>query len=220
MLNTALIISTLLLVIFSFALGVFSLYTNPKSRVVQLWFLMSMAVGVWSLGYLVMLLSTVEVEVILYSRLLHVGATFIPIFFCHFVLTFLFKAQEKKIFLAVGYLLAIIFTVLSLWGSYLVSGASPKVGIDWWYDAGSFYPIFLIFFWFYALAAIYFLFKAYRERGGVLKKKTFYILLAAIIGFVGGGTSFLPATLGIFPWGHFITWLYPVIITYGIFIKD
>lgn len=221
MLNTALIISTLLLVIFSFGLGIFSLYTNPKSRVVQLWFFMSMAIGIWSLALYFLMTSQGQELGILASKFIHLGAAFIPVFFLHFVLVFLFRpiTGKAKLLLIVGYILAVVFGILSF-TRFIVLGSVGQFGFSQWVSAGSLYPFFLMYFWFYFLVSVYFLYQGYINNGGARKKQIFYILLAALIGFIGGGTNFLPQTVEIYPYGHFLTWLYPALITYGIFIKD
>lgn len=209
MLNQLLIASIFLLAVFSFLLGIFSLLKNPKSFTVRLWFLMSMAVGVWSGSFLLMLLSQTEQEGIFYSKLLYVGTSFIPIFFYHFVLSFLRKVDNKnKIFLIVGYILAIIFAILSL-NKEIIIGASPKMGFLFWLDPGRLHPLLLVYFWIYASVTFYFLYQGYRQSDGVIKRKIFYMLIATIVGFGGGGTSFLPHTLGIYSFGDFVAWLYP-----------
>ncbi len=177
---------------------------------------MNMAVAIWSTGVLLVLVGATAREAEIYSNFLHLGASFIPIFFCHFVLAFLYRDKQKKNFLIIGYILAFIFGALSF-TKYIVAGGAPKSYLPMWLEAGSLYPLLLIYFWFYALAAVYFLLQGYRRSDAVMKRKIFFVLIAAILGFGGGGTNFLPQTVGIYPWGHFLTWLYPIIITYGIF---
>lgn len=219
MLNQLFTVATFLLVVLSFSMGFFSLGRNSKSFVVKMWFGMNMAVGLWSAGLLLVLFSETPEKALVYSRILHVGAAFIPIFFCHFVLAFLYRARQMRTFLIIGYVLAMILAGLSLTDWIVIRTASVSY-FHIWLVAGPAYPLLLAYFWFYVLATIYFLIQGYRRSDGVMKRKTFYILIAAIIGFVGGGTNFLPQTVGIYPYGHFLTWLYPLLITYGIFFDE
>lgn len=221
MVNQLLIASVFLFTVSSIVLGIFSILKNPKAFTVRLWFLMSVVIGIWSLGLLALLLAQTEETGIFYAKFLHAGASFIPIFFLHFVLSFLNKLNNKnqKWLLIAGYLLAVIFAVLSL-TKEIIAGAPPKVGFPVWVEAGRLYPLLLLYFWFYVLAGIYFLYQGYRRSDGVMKRKTFFILIATIIGFGGGGTNFLPQTLGIYPFGNFFAWLYPILITYGIFVDE
>jgi len=224
MLNFLLLVTTILLAILSFALGIFSLWRNPKSKVVRLWFLMSMAVGVWSSGLILLFVATFHnlsgATLLLYSRILHIGAAFIPIIFCHFVLVLTYQnSKRNKLLVAAGYAVALILAGLSF-TKYIIPSVGPRSVFDLWPISGQLYWIFVLCFWVYSLLAIYFLFQGYRRSDGVLKKKIFYILIAALIGFLGGGTCYLPQTLNIYPFGQFFTWLYPILITYGIFVDE
>jgi len=218
-LNILLISSIFLAALLSFVLGIFSLIKNSRSKVVKLWFLTSTAVGFWSAALWLVLIANNRAEGILFSQLLHAVAVFIPIFFCHFVLTFLHKDGQKKLFLTIGYVLAVIFAIFSF-SELIIPDVSEKFGFSHWADAGSLYPLLLIYFWFYVLASIIFLYQGHKRADGINKKKIFYILLAAVIGFIAGGTSYLPQTVGIYAFGDFFVWLYPVLITYGIFVDE
>ena len=221
MLNSLFILASILFVIFSFGVGIFSLAKNPKSRVVKVWFLTSMAIGLWGIGLLLLLVSKTEQQAFLYSKLLHIGAAFIPIFFCHFILIFLYQEQKRKTFLILGYILATVFTVLTFTGSLMVSKVvSDAFGFNFWFEVGSLYFVFITYFSLYAISAIYFLTKGYKQNDGIRRRQIFFLLIATIVGFGGGMSNFLPQTAGIYPFGHFVAWLYPLFITYGIFIDE
>ena len=182
-----------------------------------------MAIFFWSFFLFLVIWGNVygqitDSRVILYSKLLHFAAAFIPIFFFHFVLAFLYKDKNNKLVIRLGYGLAVIFGILSL-TKFIVLGSAAKIGFNHWIDVGSLYAGFVAYFWIYVLASIYFLFRGYKNSDGITRKKTGYILAAVLISFIGGGMSFLPQTLNIYPYGNFVAWLYPVLITYGIFIK-
>ena len=219
-LNFLLKASVLLLAILSVALGIASVVINPRSRAAQLWCLLSVSIGIWSSGLLLLMFAKIETQGIFYSELLHLGAAFIPVLFLHFVLRFTYDiSAAKRIFLYIGYAAAAIFGLLSFTAN-IVAGSSSKIGFNQWVDVGPWYPAYLIYFWVYSLLTTYFLFLGYRKSDGVMRRKIGYILAAAIIGFMGGGTSFLPQTLGIYPYGDFIVWVYPVLVTWGIFVDE
>lgn len=219
--NFSIIIPTLLLIVFSFGLGIFSLYTNPKSRVVQVWFLMSMAVAVWSSGYLLTSLQADQSSAFQTLRILYLGACFIPVLYFHFVTAFLFRNGRQKTLIIVGYALAVIFALLVLASNYIIKGARYLDGFGHYEDIS--YPGFLFFlayFVFFVGLAIIFLVIDHRRNGGVRRRQIFYILLASLIGFIGGATNFVTDLTGIYPYGQWVAWLYPVLITYGIFIDE
>ena len=219
MLNQILIIFVLLFTVLSFGLGIFSIVKNPRSFTVKLWFLMSLFIGIWSLNLFLLMTSNIEQEGIFYSKVLHVGASFIPIFFLHFVLSFLHQDKNQKIFLIVGYVLALVFAFLSL-TKEIVASVAPVAEFPFWIMAGRLYPFLLIYFWLYVLIGIYFLCRGYGKSDGILKRKIIFVLVATLIGFGGGGTNFLPQTVGIYPFGDFFAWLYPILVTYGIFVDE
>ncbi|OGY48300.1 MAG: hypothetical protein A2840_02085 [Candidatus Buchananbacteria bacterium RIFCSPHIGHO2_01_FULL_47_11b] len=214
------IVSTFLLAFSSLAVGFFSLGRNFNSKVVRLWFLMNMAVAVWATGHALSIVVGQSGDLpltVFYLRLLRLGVAFIPIFYLHFILSFFHQEKRYRWLLLIGYVVAVIFIPVNLFTSYFTASATPKVGFNLWLEGGQYNWVSVIYFWLYALFSLYFLYRGYKESDGIIKKKAGYILVASIIGFGGGGTVWLPETVGIYPFGQFITWLYPLIITYGIF---
>jgi len=219
-LNFLLKVSIGLLAILSITLGLASVFLNRRSRAAQLWCLLSASIGVWSSGLLLVMFAKTEQQGIFYSQLLHLGAAFIPVLFLHFVLRFTYDVSAaKRIFLRIGYVAAVIFGLLSF-TTNIVAGSPPQIGFDRWVSVGPWYPAYLIYFWVYSFATMYFLFQGYRRSDGVMRRKIGYVFVASIIGFIGGGTSFLPQTLGIYPYGDFVVWLYPILVTWGIFVDE
>lgn len=212
-------ITAFLVPLFAFSLGFYCFFKKPKSKLTILWFLTSMAVGIWGIGLFILLFVKNTNQAINCNFILYFGATLIPILFFHFVSTFLYHKKTNKWSIAVGYILAAIFVVLVFIPPWIIGGVSAKTGFRYWEDPGILYIPYVIYFWIYVLASIFLLVKAYRKSEGVYKKQIFYFLLAAIIGFIGGGTNFLPQLINIYPFCSFITFLYPILITYGMFLK-
>ncbi|MDD2807602.1 MAG: histidine kinase N-terminal 7TM domain-containing protein [Patescibacteria group bacterium] len=210
-----------LLAVLSFLLGLFSILKNPKSLTVKFWFLLCLAIGLWATGLFFLIGSDTSSEGVYFSKILHAAAAFIPIFFLHFIWSFTHQARSKKniVLISLGYFLALFFLALSFTDK-IVAGSSPKLGFSSWVDAGSWYPLFIVYFWAYVLLAIYWIYVAYSSNDGIIKQKTFYLLLGSLVLSLGGGSNFLPQTLGIYPYGDFIVWLYPIIVTYGIFVDE
>jgi len=120
----------------------------------------------------------------------------------------------------VGYIVSILLIVVLFNPPLVISGVSPKLGFPFWLDAGPFYFLLIIHYLVYAIIDISMLFKFYLHMDGILRRQAFYILIAAVVGFTGGSTNFLPATLGIYPFGNFFVFLFPVFIFYGIFVDE
>ena len=41
-----------------------------------------------------------------------------------------------------------------------------------------------------------------------------------VLPFAGGSSNFLTDLTGGYPYGQFVVWLYPILITYGIFVDE
>lgn len=218
MLQQLFTITCFLIPLFAFALGIWTIINN-RSKIAFLWFLTSLAVGIWGLGLAILLIVNTVEQAYFYNIILNTGAALIPIFFFHFVSVLLMKEKQEKTLIIIGYVLAVIFIFLIFNSPWIIGGVGEKTGFTYWIDVGILYIPFIIYFWFYAIKTIYLLIKGYKNSEGIHKRRIYYILLAGIIGYFGGGTNFLPQLFNIYPFGNFITFLYPILITYGIFLK-
>ncbi|MBI5221799.1 MAG: hypothetical protein HY979_03270 [Candidatus Magasanikbacteria bacterium] len=215
------LISTVLTAIAAFGVGVFSLIRNPKSPVVRLWFALSMAVTLWAVFYLKASSAESDPQALLYLRLVYIGATLIPILFFHFIVSFLYKAKKYLPLLIFGYGLSLLFLILNTSTNYIIKGVRYMEYFGRYEEVTTVgFNMFLLYFFFFAIYAVILLFRDYRRSDGIRRRQIFYIILAAIIGFVGGASNFLTDLTGIYPYGQFVVWLYPLLITYGIFIDE
>lgn len=221
MYSTLFLIPLALTFIFSFVLGIFTILNNPKSRIHQLWFLTTIGVSVWSGGLLAVIGLQLNNDLgLLLTRILHVGVVILIIFFYNFLLDFLLKKEKSnKVLLIVGYFLSLIFIILILISNLFVKGLISKMGFDIWLESGKMFWLLIFYFIFYTAISIHILFKEYKNSEGFRKKQIYFILLAVIIGLGGGITIFFPEIFNIYPFGIFLLFVYPLIITYGVFLK-
>ena len=218
---TLLITATVLAVIFSFGLGVFSLWRNPKATVVRLWFLMSMAITVWGIGYLLTLFTSDAAIALLSLRIVYFGAILVPMFFFHFVAHFTFRYPKVVVLTVAGYLLAGTFIVLAVGTSLIIKGVRYLETFGYYEDIATpgFYFL-MAYFWFYVVYALAMLIASYRRSDGIRRRQMLWLLFASTIAFVGAGTNFLMDLTGGYPYGQLIVWLYPILVTYGIFVQE
>jgi len=208
--------------IFSFVLGVFTILLNPKSRTHQLWFLTTMGVALWSgaLFAFVFLNSNEKLGIFL-AQILHIGSTLIVIFFYNFLAVFLLKWREYKISVILCDIFSLIFLVIIIFMPQIfVKGIIPRAGFAKWIDYGSFYWPYFFYYIIFVLLSARILLKEFFKSDGIRKKQILYILLALVIGFSGGLTNFFPALFNIYPFGTFVIFLYPILITYGMFLPQ
>ena len=218
---TLLITATVLAIVFSFGLGVFSLWRNPKATVVRLWFLMSMAITVWGIGYLLALFAPDAAVARHALRLVYFGAILVPMFFFHFVAHFTFRYPKVVVLTIAGYLLAGIFIALAVGTNLIIEGVRYLETFGYYEDIAipGFYFL-MAYFWFYVVFALAMLIASYRRSDGIRRRQMLYILLASAIAFIGAGTNFLTDFTGGYPYGQLIVWLYPILVTYGIFVQE
>lgn len=218
MILNILIFTALLVPVLAFALAIQCLYKAPRSKMAFLWFLKSFFVGIIGLGIFLGFIAKNSDQALTYNFVLFTGASIMPAVYFHFVSTYLLK-EKNKFLMYFGYILAVIFLVMTFFSPLIIKSASLKATGTYWADPGLFFLPFLIYFWFYIIYSIAQLIAGYKHSEGMSKVKLFYLIIAAVIGFGGGGTAFLPQIFSVFPYGYFITFLYPIILSYGIFIK-
>lgn len=206
-------------IVMTAALGVFAIVINRKSLQALLWFFMSLSILVWGTSHFFHLTSDDPKMATFFARMLYVGAVFIPVFFYHFVLSFLLIQNHlaKKIFLVIGYALSALIAYTSITTDLIVIGVSPQMGFPQWLDPGSLHWFLVLHFWVYIFIAFVILFKYMQKQDGVMKRKAIFIFYASLFGFLTGGTNFLPQTIGVYPFGSFVAWIYAIFIAYGVY---
>ncbi|MFA6215587.1 MAG: histidine kinase N-terminal 7TM domain-containing protein [Patescibacteria group bacterium] len=220
MLRNLIIISTFLMTVSAFGLGIFTIVKSPKSKVNVTWFFTSLAVTIWGIGYLLAMSTRVDSVAFWDLRIVYIGASAVPVLFFHFVASFLFKDIKYKLLIILGYILGVGFLFLNTTTELVIKGVRYLENFGRYEEITTIgFKIFLAYFLFFAAMGIYLLFKGYRENGGIRRQQIVYIILASLCGFVGGSSNFVTDLTGIYPYGQMIVWLYPALITYGIFLR-
>jgi len=198
--------------------GFFVYSKNRKKLLHQTFLLMNLGVAIWSFSYCVWLSMEEETNALFWSRILNFGATLVPIFYLHWVLTFLDLVEKRKKLLIFGYSITFIFISFSF-TPYYIKSVKPVLDFPYWPQAGPLYVCFLFLGYFGLIGyAIYQLFKARKVAKGEKRNQIDYIILASIVGFGGGATNF-PLMFGISllpPIGQPLVALYPFITTFAI----
>lgn len=173
-------------------------YTKDKKNPTNRFFsFFAIAIFFWSFSYVIWLFQKDPEPALFWSRMLNLGATFIPITYLHWVFVFLKKnkvSRNKKI-LVFGYILTFIFAFFSFSDIY-VTGVAPISNFPYWPQANWLYYIYLAFNYVgMVVYASYLLFRSMKTATGFYKEQIKYVFLGAVIGFVGGATNF-PLMLG------------------------
>lgn len=210
-------IPTVLTVVLSFGLGVFTLLRNPQSPVNRLWFATSLAVTVWSVGYFFATVTSDPGTAYRYVLVLYTGATLIPMLYLNFISRFLLRSS--RLILGTGYVAAFVLLALIYFSDSVISGTRYLSGFGYYEDIGHLFPLYLFYFFGLTLATAFLLMRGYLQADGIRRRQIFFLLLATLVGVGDGVTNFVTDLFGELPYGQVIVPLYPILITYGIFTR-
>src|SRR4030067_1771835 len=156
-------------------LGLFVYLKNRRSLVNKTFAFFNWAGVIWAFSFAQMAMAHNEVEGLFWSRALHVGAIFIPVFFLHFICALLNIVHEKRKTLIAAYIMG--FSMLALVPTNLfVSHTVAVVGFKYFVGpAGLQYHLFPLFFFICVVYAIFELFKRYKNSQGLQKNQIRYL---------------------------------------------
>jgi len=176
--------------------------------------LLNFAVSLWSWSLLGRELSPEKTTALFFVRLCYVGAIFAPSLFFHFV-SLLLKQINTKLISGV-YILSLIFLILNFTPIF-IQDVRPILSFRHYGVPGVVFPFFVVFFVGVAVYSHYMLVKYFRRSQGRLRNQIRYLFLATIIGFLGGGSTFLPNfNIEVFPYGFYLISIYVLITSYAI----
>ena len=208
-------LQALITCILSFVIGLYVFSKDKHSSINRTFFLWTFSVAIWAFGISRHTLASSTTSGLLWSRILHGSAVFIPTFFLHF--TFSLLHIKKRIWiLKLSYLGSIILFIFNFTNLF-IPGVRKILYFEYFPSAGPIYPIFVIMFSLCVIYALYSMFKALTISSGIRKNQLKYLFLGAAIGFSGGSTTFFPVfNIKVFPIGNFFIFLYISLIAYAI----
>ena len=145
------------------------------------------------------------------ARISNASAIWIPITWFHFVMDFIGKKEPVKHFYFLNYFTALFLTVLSQ-SPLFISGMHSILGFKYYTTPGPVYHLFTGVFFFLVPFGFTHLIKAYRTDSN-RREQLKYFIMATVVGFVAGSTTFLPVYNVPFP-----LVLLPFMIIYPVFM--
>jgi len=210
-------ISAIFNFIASSIIGIVVISKNSKSNINRHFFCLSLSVAFWSIFYFLWQISDTEYWALFYSKLLMIGAIYMPITFFSFVGTFLNINKYYKIFSYIGHIVGLLFIFLFLFTPLMIKDLVPLAGFKFWPLAGPLYVIFLLFFFLYFIIPGIFLLKEFNRSIGIKKIQIKILLLGIFLAFIGGSTNyFLWYSVEILPYGNILVSIYAVLTGYAI----
>jgi signal transduction histidine kinase len=200
-------------------LGVF-VVLRKKEGVGVLFFLYSLAIGLWSLcvSFFSPMLPVAYANVL--GKILHLWASLIPAFFLHFTLILCDEIKKRARLLFVIYGIVIVFNCLIFFTKIIISGTAYRESYS--YPApGPMYFLFFAYFVGGVLISLFFLTKTMILTHSPNKKRQMLLLLtSSIFGYTGGLNNFLiTADIQLpllHPYGAYAISIYVFVMAYSI----
>jgi len=209
-------ISALVNTLTSIVLGFLILFSNPRKELNVTFFLAAFSVATWSLFYFLWQIAVDATSALYYVHLLMAASIFISPTYFHFVASHIHRTKELRTWIAFGYAQAILFFIFN-WSPLFVASVQPKGGFPFWPEPGMLYHVFLLVSWAFIIAAAVLLFRYLKKADGEEQGRTKYILIATLIGYIGGYTNyFLWYNVPIPPIGNISTSIYIAFVAYAI----
>lgn len=199
-------------------LGLLVYFKNKKNDVNKYFALLCLGFAMWAFPYVMWPLSSDKESVKFWFQLLHYGAIYIPIAYFHFVLVWTNIKDKKKYFLAVGYCLAIFFS-LFVFSPWFIADMEPKFNMKWWAIPGKLYYFYLIYFFFFYFYSSFLLYFGFKKSQGEKRQQIKLLLIGLVIAIAGGSTNyFLWFDINIPPYGNIFALSHVILGSYAIIV--
>jgi len=204
-------------------LGGFVYFKNKKAAVNRTFALMSLFVAVWAGAETIFWGLDDKNSLLLFlGSLNNQSALFISVTYLHFTLELLGEAKRKRKLLITCYLLNFIVLILSfIFPMAFLGGARHKIpslpSVFYPDKPGLLYYIYTLIFIVYANYAMLKLFQGLKVYSGIKRQQIKFNLIAALIGFSGGGTTFfLVYDIPIPPYPNVLMSVWTIILGFAI----
>lgn len=209
-------LSCLLTSIAAIIQGFYVISSNKKSNLNKSWFLVSLFSSMWSFSLWKIATAENYKTAWYFQHILDLSAIFIPVFFYRFTIYLLKIEKRHKKILKTIYIISLIIAVISFFPYFKKGMTSYSSDFQYWINPGLLYPIFPIYFSLLMIYSYFLQIKNEKRFSGKTKIQIRYVLIAGLIGFIGGSTNFFPQMINIYPFGNYFVILYVVIVAYAI----
>jgi signal transduction histidine kinase len=144
------------------SLASITLFRNRESRLNRVFSYFLAGLALWNFGVFLLRQAPDPATAYFWEVIIFVGVIPVPIFYYHFVLIFLERTTQHRRSLALGYVLAILFSVANLSGSPLFMKGVTSTYWGWAPDPGRLYIPFVLYLNAYFILGLYHLTKATR----------------------------------------------------------
>ncbi len=199
------------------AIGAFVFQKSRRSPIHRSFLIFCFSIAQWSFFTALHPIQSDPAWALFWSRVCHIGALFIPVFFYYFTLRL--TGKERRLPLITGFLTAILLITINFTTRLFTAGLRNDVGLPNFTKAAPLYFILIAFFCSYVLLSLAHLGKEISLSTGTRKKHLQYFFLASVAGFGIGVVNFFPVyglTIWPYPYSAACGALYALVIAYAI----
>ncbi|HDK17699.1 MAG TPA: hypothetical protein ENG75_07135, partial [Nitrospirae bacterium] len=215
--------SSVLICVTNIFIAILVLLKGKNTRVNIIWAILCIFISIWGIGsYKFSTVLTIE-EAFFWQQIANIGSIFIPITFYHFLYAFLkLNKKYQTNILITAYILGFVFLTFDLFIPQYFIG-EPKLVFDHIYilQFSKNNPLYLSFYIIFYLVLLLYSFSeliiSYRKSRGTYKNQLRFLVVASIVGWIGGDGYFLTVINNdIYPILNFAIAIYPLIVAYAI----
>ncbi|MBL7157217.1 MAG: GAF domain-containing protein [Candidatus Omnitrophica bacterium] len=205
-------------------IALFVYFKGRHSKLSKIWAFFTFCVAIYGFGAYMAVTAQNYDSAFFWWQVSYVGVILLPALFLHFVLSFL--EIKKPILLNVVYVITFLIWIANIVSKNLFIGHVSLLFTDsriykpaWWvYPPGPLHIFHTLILYFGLLTyAMILLIKSYRSASRFKQNQIKYFSIAMILGFAGGGTSYLPCFgINLYPVFNITVPLYTFIIAYTI----
>lgn len=208
--------SGLLTAIAAIIFGLFVYLKNRQSEINKSYAFLSLSIALWGLAYYFWPLADNKQQALISFQILHMGAILIAPSFLWFILSLL-DLQRRFRKIIIGSYLISIFLLLTVPTPLFIKDMVPLYIFHYWAIPGFIYHFYLLFWFSCIFFAWFYLIKGYRGSAGTKRNQLKYVLIASLLGFLGGATNYLPwYKIYIPPVLNFLVGVHIIILAYAI----
>ncbi len=199
----------------SLILGGLVFFGKRKDNITVSYTLLTISFFVWIFGIAMEVKAADKDWGLFWNRWLYSGAIFVPTFFIHFVQAYLGKIKRNQLILC--YIVSTILLIFNFTPLF-VKDVVPKGSFNYASIPGIIYPFYVLYFSVIFAYCTHLIIKEFKNSIGIKRAQLKFIILAYVIGFLGGSTNFL-LVFDIFdapPIGNYFIGLYLLILFYAI----
>ena len=197
------------------ATGFIILLRNGKSALTWSYFIFTLLIGVWLVGYgVIYSISNQALAEYLNDNFAFLGIITIPANFFFFSSAFVGLNRRRTLLTVLGYILAVFFYILTIKGILL---AQPKMFFWGWYPQYIILPSipFIVFFYTYMVGGFYNFYSAWRNKLASFSRGNIKLLILAFAVAYLASIDHLPAYgIPVYPSGYFFVFIFNSIMAY------